>query len=182
MKKNSNNVDKFGKWCNDNIERKLFSAKHLILIAVFGALILSVALFFSGLYEIYEAILYLLDHELKLFSIYTLKSADTFLFGMVMIIFSLGSYNLFISKIDNIDVDIDNHILPSWLQFDDFNELKTLFLKVIILILSISFLEAVIENMDRLKHAELYNLLIIPLGILMLAYSVKLMHHSKNEK
>ena len=65
--------------------------------------------------------------------------------------------------------------LPNWLSFTNFGELKALFIKVIVLILSITFLEQIIINIDAFSNNELYNILIIPIGILLITYSLNLM-------
>ena len=175
-------IDGIGRFINDHIESHIYKFRHLVLIAVIGALLLSIFLFGAGLYEVGVSVYVLtFEHDVKQFIIYALKSADLFLFGMVMIIFSLGSYNLFVSRLDNIgqDSNTDTSSFPTWLQFSDFDELKILFIKVIILILSITFLEFLIQNSETLLSAELYNLLIIPVGIVLIAFSLKLIHSHK---
>ncbi|WP_455756439.1 YqhA family protein [Sulfurimonas sp.] len=179
----NNNVDKIGSFVDKNLESKIFKFRHLVLFGVLGSLILSFLLFIAGLWEVILAGKYfVIEHDITKFSIYALKSADLFLFGTVMIIFSIGSYNLFVSKVDNVGTDTDENILPNWLNFADFGELKSLFIKVIILILSITFLELIIENSGRFANTELYNMLIIPIGVLMIAYSLKLIEHRKEVK
>jgi uncharacterized membrane protein YqhA len=175
-------VDNISNWFDINIEKYIFKLKHLAILAVFGGLILATVLFISGLITAGLAITKLiLLWDLKLFIIYVLKSADLFLFGMVMIIFSLGTYNLFISKLDNIDGDskTNKEHLPNWLNFSSFDELKVLLIKVIILILSITFLEMLIQQSDKFIDNELYNLLIVPIGVVLISYSLKLIHSHK---
>ena len=172
-KQNNGHIDSVGDFFDKHLERHLFKMKHMVFIGVLGALILAFGLFIVGFYEVFVALISF--KEIKLFTIYVLKSADLFLFGMVMIIFSLGAYNLFISKLDNVDTDSGRRaILPEWLQFQEFDELKAIVIKVIVLILAITFLEQIIENSQRFHEVELYNLLIIPIGIMLISYSLKI--------
>ena len=146
--------DIFATFLDNNIENKLFKSKYLVLLAIVGSLILATALFLVGIYETFVAVINFFNtNDIKQFTIYVLKSADLFLFGMVMIIFALGSYNLFISPLDNIDVDEKTgRVLPDWLSFKNFGELKALFIKVIVLILSITFLEQIIININSFAN------------------------------
>lgn len=176
-------IDKIGEALNSR-EHHFFKMKHLVFIASFGAFILALAMMLVGLYEAVSSIYHLIiSHDIRIFSLDALNSADMFLFGMVMIIFSLGSYNLFVSRLDELEYDstTNRDYMPKWLMFSNFGELKTLFIKVIILILSINFLGMVIENFHRFTEESLYNMLIVPVGILLIAISLKVIHHDSAE-
>lgn len=176
--KNENNVDSIGEFMDTKVESKLFLIKHIIIAVVFGAAFMAFVLILTGLYEIFLSVEKVMENhnEIKDISLMVLESVDLFLFGMVMIIFSLGSYDLFISKIDNVGIDgRDKSIRPQWLGIKNFGELKALFVKVIILILNIMFLELLIRNSEYFVGENLYNLLIIPIGVLLMSYSLKLM-------
>ena len=166
----------------NKIEQKLFLLKHVVNIAVLFSLILSVFLFLVGGYEVFNAIAHFLKtkngHELVLLS---LKSADMFLFAMVMLIFAFGSYSLFVSNLDQYsgqeegdETYLADNVVPKWVRVNDFGELKAIFIKVIILILSIDFLELVIRSTERFLTTDLYLLLVIPVGIVLIAYSMRL--------
>ncbi len=69
---------------------------------------------------------------------------DDFLIGIVLLIFGLGSYDLFISRID--PAREQNDIRPDWLVFNSLEELKSVLGKVVLMILTISFLRVAIET------------------------------------
>jgi len=170
-------ASKIGKWFDENVEHKMWNIKFFAFIAVFISLLVGMALMFYGAYEAFhlmEAIIF--GHPAKEIQLLTLGVVDMFLFGMVMMIFAFGTYNLFISEIDNVGRDIRNDkIRPNWVNIRDFGGLKTIFIKVVIMILIITFLEQVVKNMDLFKE-DVYSLLIIPVGIVLIAFSLKLLH------
>lgn len=166
----------------NKIEQKLFLLKYVVNIAVLFSLILSVFLFLVGGYEVFHAITHFLktknEFELVLLS---LRSADMFLFAMVMLIFAFGSYSLFVSNLDRYSGAEEGHetyladnVVPKWVRVKNFGELKAIFIKVITLVLSLEFMELVIRSADRFLTGDLYLLLVIPLGIVLIAYSLRL--------
>ena len=175
---NSKKVSKIGNFF-DKYENYLFNVKFFLIIAVIVSAILAIVLLCIGAWDAFLIIEELVIHNIDTeeFYVKTLSIADIFLFAMVMMIFSLGSYNLFISKLDNIAKDSihNDSITPDWLQVKDFGELKELFIKVIILILAISFLKKIsmVEDFNNLK--EVVSLLIFPISILLIALSLKFM-------
>lgn len=161
----------------DRIEPFLFKFKYFALLAVVGSLIISITLFFFGIYEVFHLFYLLLEGDEKIVELSVLGTVDLFLFGMVMLIFAFGSYNLFISKLDHIEADTSDEIVPKWVKVKNFGELKTIFIKVIIMILAIIFLELVIVNFHEFKK-DVYAILIIPVGIVLIAYAQKLLNFS----
>lgn len=69
---------------------------------------------------------------------------DDFLIGIVLLIFGLGSYDLFISRIDAALEQSD--IRPDWLVFGSLEELKSVLGKVVLMILTINFLQITIDT------------------------------------
>lgn len=168
--------DKLGKWFNDHIERHMFRTKYIISIAILASLTVSIALIGYGFYEVWHLMIAIFNQNVKEIQLLALNIVDMFLFGMVMMIFAFGSYNLFISKIDNVDRNSETHeIRPRWVRVESFGELKTIIIRVIVMILSITFLELVISNLELFKE-NVYVFLVIPIGILLIALSSYLMH------
>jgi uncharacterized membrane protein YqhA len=169
----------------DEYENCLFHFKFLILIPIFFSLILAFVLFILGGWEFFKLFFTLFTGHILQEKIDTevLSITDTFLFGMVMIIFALGAYNLFISKLDNVTRDYNekNSIIPDWLQLKSFSELKELFIKVIVLILAILFLKNLIELGNNLKLEKIIYLSLYPISIFLLSWSIRLMS-SNNSK
>lgn len=178
---NAKDENRVARWFDENIEHKIWHMKFFAFIAVAFSLLVAIGLMLYGAYEAIHLFEAFVDaapaDEIQL---KTLGVVDMFLFGMVMMIFAFGSYNLFVSKIDNVGRDMrTREIRPKWVRVENFGELKSIFIKVVIMILIITFLEMVVTNADKFKE-DIYSLLIVPIGILLISYSLKLLH--ENEK
>lgn len=106
--------------------------KGLALISVLGILALSIGVFGYSLYEIIKVLQLIItnaagEEELILKA---LKSVDLVLIGVVFFIMGVGLFELFINPIDN---------LPEWLVIKDIDQLKSMLIKVIILVMGVSF-------------------------------------------
>lgn len=95
---------------------------------------------------------------------------DDFLVGIVLLIFGLGSYDLFISRIDPALTQSD--IRPDWLIFTSLDELKAVLGKVVLMILTINFLRFSIE----LRVSEPLHLLYLGGGIALVSLALKFSH------
>jgi uncharacterized membrane protein YqhA len=95
---------------------------------------------------------------------------DDFLIGIVLLIFGLGSYDLFISRIDAALEQGD--IRPDWLVFGSLDELKSVLGKVVLMILVINFLRLTIEtNFEGPR-----DLVYLGVGIALVSLGLKLTH------
>jgi uncharacterized membrane protein YqhA len=95
---------------------------------------------------------------------------DDFLIGIVLLIFGLGSYDLFISR---IDAALDqNDIRPDWLVFESLDELKSVLGKVVLMILTINFLRITIDT----EFENPLHLVYLGLGIALVSIGLKLTH------
>ena len=95
---------------------------------------------------------------------------DDFLIGIVLLIFGLGSYDLFISRIDAALEQGD--IRPDWLVFGSLDELKSVLGKVVLMILIINFLRLTIET----KFEGPLHLVYLGAGIALVSLGLKLTH------
>jgi len=95
---------------------------------------------------------------------------DDFLIGIVLLIFGLGSYDLFISRIDAALEQGD--IRPDWLVFGSLEELKSVLGKVVLMILIINFLRLTIET----KFEGPLHLVYLGAGIALVSLGLKLTH------
>lgn len=106
-------------------------------------------------------------------SVVLIQAVDTFLFALVLLIFSYGVYTLFIER--QID-DGESGKLPAWLRIGSISQLKTVLVQVIIVILAVNLLEhVVVVGSEALK----WETLIIPASMVGLALALKLMHTGK---
>ena len=95
---------------------------------------------------------------------------DDCLIGIVLLIFGLGSYDLFISRIDAALEQGD--IRPDWLVFGSLDELKSVLGKVVLMILVINFLRLTIET----NFEGPLDLVYLGAGIALVSIGLKLTH------
>ena len=99
-----------------------------------------------------------------------IKIVDDFLVGIVLLIFGLGSYDLFISRID--PALSQNDIRPDWLIFSSLEELKGVLGKVVLMILTITFLQVCIN----MQFTTPLDLVYLGGGIAFVSLGLKLTH------
>ena len=146
-------------------EKALWNTRYIVVLAVFFSVLAAIALFVLGSYEIYHAIVYDNpltnefngDHTKMLLKLIT--AIDLYLIGVVLLIFGFGIYELFVSKIDIARADESVTIL----EIENLDELKNKIIKVIIMVLIVSFFERI------LKISQSYN---EPIEMLYFAISV----------
>lgn len=137
-------------------EEWLFGLRYLSILAVIGSAISAIVLFIQGvvlvywgLEEYFSKIFHsnLSSHEQN--ELYEglfkeiVSSVDVFLFALVLIIFGVGVYELFVSKIDPVEREVDNR--PSWLRINSVDDLKSSLGKVILMVLIVSFFKRVVQ-------------------------------------
>lgn len=158
------------------LEGLLWNTRFVVLLAVIFSIISAIALFIFGSYEIVSTILnnfHLDDHH----TIHTelvvdfIRAIDCYLIAVVLMIFGFGIYELFISKLDvarrNKNITI--------LEIKDLNELKNKIVKVIIMVLIVSFFERVLS----LEYNSAIEMLYFSISIFILAGSVFLLNSKK---
>ena len=167
-------------------ESILWNSRYLVILAVIASLLTAVLLFVMAFtnvgYLIINSFGYFADlvngeisKEAKaLFHIstvgYIISSIDDFLLGTVLIIFSLGLYELFISKIDQAEKG-DNILLIKSLD-----DLKNRLAKVILMILIVTFFKHVINT----TYDEPLQLLYLAAGILLVSLSIYFSHKQEH--
>ena len=160
-------------------ELTLWNSRFVVLIAVIASLITAFGIFYLTSVDVYYTISHLAHyHEMDDTARALLKSqtvahvvgsVDGFLLGAIMLIFSLGLYELFISK---IDVAATAHGANNILFISSLDDLKDRLAKVIVLILIVMFFEQAIF----LKPTEPLELLYYALSIMMIALALYLSH------
>ncbi|TDI35964.1 MAG: YqhA family protein [Acidobacteria bacterium] len=110
------------------------------------------------------------------FIISVITVVDDFLVGVVLLIFGLGSYDLFVSRIDPALEQTD--IRPDWLVFGSLEELKSVLGKVVLMILTIMFLKVTID----LKFEKPVDLIYLGGGIALVSLGLKLSHGKDIDK
>lgn len=163
------------------IETFLWNFRLIIFLAVVGLLLCSTVMFVIGINETFSTIKLLISEFAHIHDIYNdvivgiISIVDDFLLGIVLLIFSLGTYDLFISKIDPAEEQDD--IRPDWLIFNSLDELKSVLAKIVLMIMIINFLKYSVH----MEFKTPLHLLELGGGIALVALSMKLTHKKKEE-
>jgi uncharacterized membrane protein YqhA len=144
-----------------------FISRILVIIAIIGMIITSILVILTGFAELFRIFEFLLHEGMlteeagKFLSVTVTEMIDLYLIGLVLIIFSLGLYQLF------IDPDID---LPEWLDTPSFDVLKGRLLIVVAVVLAVLFLGYASTATDGRTIAGLgigISLVIIAIGYIL---------------
>ena len=176
---NNNSTKKDQHFAERIFEGCLWNSRFIVLLAVVFGLISAIALFILGSFEVVFAIKDNLpfwdhlgkDHSGILSGL--IGAIDLYLIGVVLLLFSFGIYELFISK---IDIGRDNKEIKI-LEITTLDELKNKILKVIIMVLVVSFFQRVLT----LEYKTPLEMMYFALSILLLSCGIYLMHKSKQE-
>lgn len=163
------------RWLEAGFETFLFNARLIVILAVLGSLASSVMMFIRGAVVIAHTAKDFVHHiggheggeEL---SIALISSVDSFLFATVLLIFAMGIYELFISKIDPASRTADSR--PNWLAIHSLDDLKGAVGKVILMILIVRLFESAV----KMKYEHPLHLLYLGLAVLFVAIALYLQH------
>lgn len=158
-------------------EGLLWNFRYTILVAIVTLIFSSLIAFYLGFNSTIEAFREIADarqHNESIPSnvilVHIISSIDEFLLGIILIIFSLGIYELFISKLDVLqDKDIP---YPNWLIFRSLEDLKGVLTKVIIIILMVYFFKSVVV----MKFDTPLSILYLATGIILIALANYISH------
>jgi uncharacterized membrane protein YqhA len=124
-------------------ERLLVSSLRLAYVPVAMLLLAGLGAFVYGIVVFVDAVRQIADrpfpvgHHIGLF----LLDIDLFLIGATLLISAVGFYELFIREIRT-----DGALpIPGWLEMRDINDLKARVIAMIVLVLSVSFVEVVVD-------------------------------------
>jgi uncharacterized membrane protein YqhA len=161
--------------------QRFFSLRAICLIAVASLFAGSALMFIVGaLQTIWTIIVFLFGpdsagglkahlSQATLASVGLVQAVDSFLFALVLLIFSFGIYVVFVYNASPEELSR----LPGWLRITDISQLKTTLIEVIIVILAVNLLEHVLQVGPEALRVET---LIIPVSVLFLAGALWLMH------
>ena len=152
------------------IEGMLWKSRYIVFLAVFFSITAAISLFVFGSYEIASAIVnenpFSVIHENGHADLLVqfIGAIDLYLIGIVLLIFGFGIYELFIS-----DIDIaHNNYRITILEIKTLDELKNKIIKVIIMVLIVTFFERVLN----MKYDTPIHMLFFAISILILATGV----------
>ncbi len=161
------------------VEAVLWNSRFITLIAVIGSFFASLVMFYVACIDIGSLARVLAPYathagndathqslRTEIIS-YTVEIVDTLLFGLVLLIFALGIYELFINKIEAIE---RSESASRVLLIRSLDELKERLAKVILLILIVNYFEYAIE----LTPKSSLDLLFLAAGVLLVAFGIYL--------
>jgi uncharacterized membrane protein YqhA len=158
-------------------ETVLFNSRIVVLLAVLGSLLAAVLMFIKGALQIVDAAMSFVKHPLPshgehddVMSVTLISSVDSFLFATVLLIFAMGIYELFISKIDPASRTPESR--PNWLAIYSLDDLKSAIGKVILMILIVRLFEIAVE----LRYSEPIHLLWLGLSVMCVSGALYLVH------
>jgi uncharacterized membrane protein YqhA len=158
-------------------ERLLWNSRLLTLVAVFASLVVALVMFYVATTDAYY-----LAHEVLHYAAlagearekmhatvvaHVAEIVDGYLFATILIIFALGLYELFISKIDAIE---NSSIAPRLLLIRSLDDLKERLAKVVFLILIVRYFQYALES----TPATALDLLYLAIGIALIAIALYL--------
>ncbi|CAN8140233.1 conserved membrane hypothetical protein [uncultured Thiomicrorhabdus sp.] len=161
-----------------SVEFTLWNSRFVVMVAVVASLLTAFAIFYTTSIDVFYTIAHLTHYhelddagrmEMKAQTVaHVVASVDGFLLGAIMLIFSLGLYELFISKIDVAQGNGTSKILI----INSLDDLKDKLAKVILMILVVMFFEQAIF----LKPTGPLELLYYALAIMLVALALFLSH------
>jgi uncharacterized membrane protein YqhA len=165
----------------------VFSIRYLAILAIvapfFGAALMflfgtlntvEAYLIFFGLEETEGAVEAGEEAMIKL-----VASIDHFLFATILVIFAIGLYSLFFRTSSSDGKEKTQARSPSWNQIKNLGGMDEMLLKVIIMLLSVAFLEFMLNT--GLGTLD-WSVLVVPLTIIALAIGLKWMSESSESE
>lgn len=151
-------------------EKLLWQSRFIVVLAIVFGLISAIGLFVVGSIDMFNLLFNAARGELetKYLIAGIIGCVDIYLIGVVMLIFSFGIYELFISQIDEGRMNAEVNIL----EIKDLDDLKNRIVKVIIMVLVVTFFKAVLET----HYESPLEMLYFAFSILAVSFAVYFMH------
>lgn len=168
-------------------EKFLWGSRFIVLAAVIASLATSIAMFYMATVDSIVMISHLGEYAMPSLSnearmalrsstvTHVVEIIDGYLLATVLLIFALGLYELFISKIDAAD---DEKLAGNVLVIHSLDDLKSRLAKVILMILIVKFF----ENAISLTYEDALSLLYLAAGIALIGLALYLTHASEHHK
>ncbi len=168
-------------------EQFLWNSRLIVLVAVFASVIVSVVMFFVATIDVVHLCTHVFEYARGTLNIEqrailrsetvtsVVEVVDGYLLATIMLIFALGLYELFISR---IDIAEGSEFASRLLLIRSLDDLKDRLAKVVLLILVVKFFEHALQ----MRFETPLDLLYMALGVLMLAGALYLTHSRSSSK
>ncbi len=140
----------------------LWNSRFIVLLAVIACLGVSIGVFYMASVDAWSLLSHLvhyinLDDEARLIAransiTHVVEIIDGYLLATVLLIFSLGLYELFISKIQQAE---ESSTAPKVLMISSLDDLKSRLAKVILMILIVRFFELALSVQEFSEGLDL---------------------------
>lgn len=166
-------------------ESFLWNSRFVVIVAVVASLITAFAVFYMASVDAYFLVSHLGEYlspdlvgearkEFRAETVtHVVEVIDGYLLATVLLMFSLGLYELFISKIEQAD----SSETPSVLAIHSLDDLKTRLGRVVIMILIVNFFEHAI----RMEFQGPLDLLALAGGIALIGLTLFLTHSGEHK-
>lgn len=151
-------------------EKGLWSIRYIVLLGVIFGALSAIVLFVAGSLEIYNTLSDFffatnahVGHEEILIAI--IGAIDFYLIALVLLIFTFGIYELFISK---IDIAHEEGEFGNILEVENLDDLKNKIVKVIIMVLIVSFFQRILS----MEFTTAYDMLAMAISICVICVGV----------
>ena len=160
----------------------LLGLRAIMLIGSLGALMGSLVMFLQGslyLYEAWHTLLQPGNIGGKQLTVPVLEAVDSFLFGIVLVIFA---YGVAIGFVFTLPEGFGKR-LPAWMNVAGVGQLKETLTEVVVVVLIVIFARTVVEAEGRFD----LSMLVLPVSILLIAAALRLIDfagakHAKSEE
>ena len=145
------------------------SLRAIMLIGSVGALVGSLLMFLQGgffLHEAWHTIMTEGDAVQKQVTVPVLEAVDSFLFGIVLVIFA---YGIAIGFVFTLPEGYGGR-LPPWMKVGGVGQLKATLAEVVIVVLIVIFARVVVEANGHLQ----WSMLVLPASIFLIAVALRM--------
>ena len=165
------------------IERILWESRLIIFFAVVAAVSSSILLILTGSIEVLQvfkkvAFIFGSKEEVEYFYKFAIKhiitAVDIYLIATVLLIFGVGLYELFISKIDYIEEEKKSSKI---LQIHTLDQLKEKLAKVILMVLIVTFFKYALDY----HYETIESLFLLSIAIFLVSLAIYMMHKGHAE-
>lgn len=156
----------------DRAIRFFFGLRLVMLVGSIGAFFGSLLMFYQGFLFLADAVETLSEgeetgHGVTQITVPVLEAVDSFLFGVVLVIFAYGIVVGFIVRLP----DRLARRLPNWMMISGVGQLKQILAEVVVVVLIVIFARVVVESGG---HFE-WSMLVLPVSIVLLAGAIWLL-------
>ena len=154
-----------------------FGLRAIMLIGSVGALVGSLLMFLQGgvyLHEAWHTILAAGEPAQKQVTVPVLEAVDSFLFGIVLVIFA---YGIAIGFVFTLPEGFGER-LPAWMKVGGVGQLKATLAEVVDVVLIVIFARIVVEANGQLQ----WSMPVLPMSIVLIAAAVRMIELGSKEQ